>query len=235
MAKNRGKTLFREGMYEFLDKQEFTHWGTLTTPYNLSVLSARRAFYRFVKQLERENLHRISFQASEPFDCKDGCHMHYVVDFNGQLKLGKEDFNKVRDAWAIASARPNSRIHISSIDRTILRGDKIGAVAYCSKYITKDLSDWEIYTSEILANIPDDPIELWQKEARERKRKNVRDKLRSLVDGVPVTYKGIKYTGVGKIDKEMMMGALEEIKSEFFVPYATDDDEQKIRKSLNFY
>lgn len=235
MTKNRGISLFREGVYGFLDKQEFTHWGTLTTPYTLTVPSARRAFYRFVKQLESQKLHRISFQASEPFDCKDGCHMHYVVDFNGQLRLDISDFNKVRNAWAIASARPNSRIHIATIDRKILRGDKVGAIAYCSKYITKDMSDWEIYTPEILANIQDDPTELWQKQKTERRREKVRNILRCLVEDKPFTYQGIKYSGIGKIDVSVMMDAIEDMRIKHFTPYASDEDEQEIRKSLNFY
>jgi len=116
----------------FLNTIDWTHWCTFTTRYDLSMKSARRMseviFNKFSKQDIFNQGDQKMFWAAEPFDVKNGYHIHALI----QTQLSPEDIYK----WT------NKRF-----GRTLILPyeKEKGAHSYCSKYILKKLSDYDIY------------------------------------------------------------------------------------------
>jgi hypothetical protein len=116
----------------FLNTIDWTHWCTFTTRYDLSMKSARRMseviFNKFSKQDIFNQGDQKMFWAAEPFDVKNGYHIHALI----QTELSPEDIYK----WT------NKRF-----GRTLILPyeKEKGAHSYCSKYILKKLSDYDLY------------------------------------------------------------------------------------------
>jgi len=124
---------------EWLGNYEWSYWTTLTTRYELTLPSARRLAEGYYKHLSKAGGCTM-FWAAEPFDCKDGYHLHAllrvpdILPYNFlvntyQFVCGNKEASK--DEW--------HRIQLMKYNK------KLGASYYCGKYITKNLSDYDFF------------------------------------------------------------------------------------------
>jgi hypothetical protein len=123
---------------EWLTNQNWSHWATLTTGYELTLNSARRAAHRFHDVLDRSAPTKI-FWAAEPYDLKDGFHLHALLDVPKHL-----EFKNIVDIWQKVSKGGKGKWN--RIDLQTYDSNK-GAGYYLSKYITKRLSDYDLLTT----------------------------------------------------------------------------------------
>jgi len=118
------------------DLIQWKWWCTFTTGYELTMNASRRAMNRLYEQLSKEAPTQMMW-AAEPFDVKEGFHTHAML-------ATELSFNDVTTIWQVASAGvkygKHNRAKLDKYDSTK------GAGYYVSKYVTKRLSDWDIYT-----------------------------------------------------------------------------------------
>lgn len=127
--------------YEFLDafadminQHTWSHWCTFTTQRELTIKGARRLAQNIALDFcEPTILHPETFLlwAAEPFDCKDGYHIHALINVPKTWKGLKQIETSKRQRYGIS--------HFEAYDK------RRGAKHYIAKYITKDLSDWDIH------------------------------------------------------------------------------------------
>ncbi len=117
----------------FLDEYDWTHWCTFTTKWELTIPAARRMADKIGNEFCGKKLgifqveKPLFFWAAEPFDTRNGYHIHALIRTGAE----KEDIYQ----WT------NKRYGRS----LVLNYEKgKGASGYCAKYITKKLSDYDI-------------------------------------------------------------------------------------------
>lgn len=116
-------------------------WATFTTQYELSLKSARRAMERLHSKMSTHDLApkkstETILWVAEAFELKDGMHTHAIL--SSALK-----YEHIRQCWdSVTKAREYSdfgfRVHLQRYNK------KLGAGHYCSKYLFKKHSDWDI-------------------------------------------------------------------------------------------
>lgn len=122
---------------DFLLTIKWNYFITPTTPYKLTLPSARRAMNRLYERVEKITLGNCCFfWAAEPFDTREGYHTH------GLLKTDL-DYETIIKAWQITSSATKNetwaRINIKKYNA------KKGAARYCAKYIQKYLADYDFF------------------------------------------------------------------------------------------
>ncbi len=136
-------TKVQQSFGTWLGSHSWTHWGTFTTPYTLTLPSARRLMERFgtmrVGAVGSPKVVKRLFWAAEPFDCREGYHTHALVQIAEgmpykaainafQVASGNKDLGKAK--WA--------RVQLSAYD------PEQAACFYVSKYISKKLADYDL-------------------------------------------------------------------------------------------
>jgi hypothetical protein len=74
----------RNAYAEWLNEFKWTYWATFTTVYKLTMPSARRAMEGMFKEISKAGKVTI-FYVIEPFDLKEGYHLHALVALEGNL------------------------------------------------------------------------------------------------------------------------------------------------------
>ena len=131
----------------WLQSHNWTHWATFTTPYTLTLSSARRLMSRFADMRVAPapgspKVLKSLFWAAEPFDCKEGYHTHALVQIGEgmpykaminayQVSAGNRELTK--EKWC--------RVQISDYN------PQKHAAFYVSKYISKRLADYDFLTN----------------------------------------------------------------------------------------
>ena len=141
----------------YLKALPWTFFCTGTTRYELTLNSARRLSERFFKACLNQGEEVRMFYSIEPFDVKEGHHIHFLI-YIKQFIPDNTLFNTLVDLWQwttgvkalyvyagtnkVAWEKNNwNRVNIRSYD------SKRGAAGYTSKYITKQHADYDILTS----------------------------------------------------------------------------------------
>jgi hypothetical protein len=133
----------------WLQSFDWTHWATFTTPYTLTLPSARRLMNRFADMrvspdIGARNVVEGLFWAAEPFDTKEGYHTHGLVKICPDMP-----YKAVINAYQIATGNQNmgkerwARVQMSAYDP-----DKAAAF-YLAKYISKKLADYDLIQQHI--------------------------------------------------------------------------------------
>jgi hypothetical protein len=129
---------------EWLQSYTWTHWATFTTPYTLTLPSARRLMQRFGEMRvspapgSKKVVKRL-FWAAEPFDCKEGYHTHALVEIDEGMP-----YKAVLNAYQIASGNKKiSKTKWSRVQMSAYNPQKAAAF-YLSKYISKKLADYDL-------------------------------------------------------------------------------------------
>jgi hypothetical protein len=128
----------------WLQSHSWTHWATFTTPYTLTLPSARRLMNRFgdmrvSTDINARKVVKGLFWAAEPFDCKEGYHTHALVDIDDSMP-----FKAVINAYQVATGNRKmgkekwARVQMSAYD------PQQAAAFYVSKYISKKLADYDL-------------------------------------------------------------------------------------------
>lgn len=170
-------THLNEHFGNWLTNFHWSHWATLTTRYELTLPSARRIGEGLFKELSKAGDSSIFF-AAEPFDCKEGYHLHALINvppnlsFRNIIQLyqhvsGNKNFRNSRkgsyqcEKIFDSNNREINQFGIVGNNVVSSRGStwnrielenynpKLGATHYIAKYITKDLSDYELLTTTI--------------------------------------------------------------------------------------
>lgn len=124
---------FLKGFIQMADSYQWDYWVTFTTNRPLSMQGARRFSQTVAIDFCKPSPFKSTglLWVAEPFDTKVGYHIHALLTSNltikGVLERKSEKLNRY------------GRIHIEPYHRNK------GAQSYCAKYITKDLSDWDIH------------------------------------------------------------------------------------------
>jgi hypothetical protein len=134
MQKYKYCTNVQQEMSEFIDKMEWNYFATLTTSYEQTMKSARRCVERFHEKLNNSGSTTLFF-AAEPYDVKDGYHVHALIKTD-------IDFQNIVECYQVTSGGHKVGIHQRINLQKFRQGE--GAAMYCAKYITKRLSDWDI-------------------------------------------------------------------------------------------
>ncbi|MFM7851642.1 MAG: hypothetical protein ACKO96_06905, partial [Flammeovirgaceae bacterium] len=130
---------------DWLHSKEWSHWATLTTPYELTMKGARRLADRFHHRLSREGKTSM-FWSAEPFDVKEGFHIHALL----KAPEGIPYEVVVQCYQDVAGSKGWSRIQLDEFDRGWKKEGaqeyepSKGATYYVGKYITKRLSDYDL-------------------------------------------------------------------------------------------
>lgn len=144
--------LIKQAYIDWLDSMEWSFWCTLTTPYELTVKSARRAILRYHAILSRISNKRCRiFFVLEPFGIKEGMHIHCLISMPD--KYHEPDYyQQMVDSWQLCTGR-YKRVkdergcwveqQKARIDLKRYRKD-IKATGYCSKYMMKDDIDYDL-------------------------------------------------------------------------------------------
>lgn len=128
----------------WLQTHNWTHWATFTTPYTLTLPSARRLMQRFGEMRVAPvpgatKVVKGLFWAAEPFDCKEGYHTHALVELGPSIP-----FKAAINAYQVAAG--NKKLSKAKWCRVQLRDydPQQAAAFYVSKYISKKLADYDL-------------------------------------------------------------------------------------------
>lgn len=140
---NNSRELSKEGMANFLDNHPWHLWTTLSTEYGLTMKSARRSMERMSDRVAKDIGQHSVFWAAEPFDVKEGYHIHSLWQFDAVnwKSDNKSMYKQFVGAWRTISAIDRANVYSERYDKGK------GAHHYCAKYISKNLSDYDIFTT----------------------------------------------------------------------------------------
>jgi hypothetical protein len=122
-----------------INQHDWSHWCTFTTRREMTLRGARR----FAKNIALDfcmptilcNETRFLW-AAEPFDVKDGYHIHALIDVPKTWKGLKQIETSKRQRYGVS--------HFEAYDK------RLGANHYIGKYISKELSDWDFHQYTML-------------------------------------------------------------------------------------
>jgi hypothetical protein len=125
---------------DMLSGMPWSFWSTFTTRKELTMKSARRSMALLGDILTSEGYNDYTiFWASEPYDVKEGQHLHALVHFSSAdtINDNKEHFNALRKAWTTAIGDIHARQY------HVRYNPQLGARYYVAKYISKKLADYD--------------------------------------------------------------------------------------------
>ena len=129
---------------KYLNDVKFNYFCTFTTPYKMTLASARRAVERFGKLIEKYYPKFFMFWSAEPFDLKEGYHLHSLIKTNSDKTtttyLDKKAINEV---WQIATKGSSIKAKSNRVDIKKYKIGKKGSNYFC-KYINRPHSDYDI-------------------------------------------------------------------------------------------
>jgi hypothetical protein len=125
---------------DMLSGMPWSFWSTFTTRKELTIKSARRSMALLGDILSSEgNNDYTIFWAAEPYDVKEGQHLHALVHFASCdfVNDNKPQFTALRKAWTTAIGDIHARQYHVRYD------PQLGARYYVAKYISKKLADYD--------------------------------------------------------------------------------------------
>lgn len=132
----------------WLDNRQWQMFTTLTTSRELTLPGARRSVNKLASYLQENGYPAEIFWAAEPFDLKEGYHLHGLVRF---ADLSRTEDNKIPysylvNGWRQITADKTARIHSRRYD------PGKGANYYVGKYISKTRSDYDIIAPHLTSD-----------------------------------------------------------------------------------
>lgn len=139
---NEYKTVKEYG--NFLDSIHWDFFATLTTKYDLSVESGRRLLVRFHNNLYKNHPDLQTFFTLEPYDAKDGRHVHVLINFGRllneqQIAMAKRTIKK---EWERVAGRGKTESNFTVVRDFIPQG---GAHIYVAKYLYKEGAEYDFF------------------------------------------------------------------------------------------
>jgi len=141
--KQRQPTIEVEALAGFLDVVDFKYFCTFTTRKPISLNSTRRIAENVGKFIDAGNTSTL-FWAAEPFDVREGYHFHALMRTHlHALEIYGWYFQRYGRCQIINNEEPERRR---------------AASYYVSKYITKKISDYDVYFEKDIRNRQQQPI-----------------------------------------------------------------------------
>lgn len=146
-----------DAMAQWLAGREWTFFFTFTTRYSASLKATRRVMDRsWTRWKNSSDGSLTTFWVAEKHKHR-GFHVHGLLDWSG-LSARSGSRNELRHAWTDcvdgfqkAAGKVNSDHGVDGWHRNKVElcdnNDSYTAVRYCAKYLTKELSDWDVYFS----------------------------------------------------------------------------------------
>ena len=133
---------------DFLDQREWQLWTTLTTGHELTLPGARRSINKLSEALKQHKYPAQIFWVAEPFDTKEGFHIHALLSF---AELDKSDDNSeayktLVNKWRDITADQTARIFSERYKDKDHGG---GANSYVGKYMMKNKCDYDFIAPHI--------------------------------------------------------------------------------------
>jgi hypothetical protein len=144
-AKKHRLQAVNESYAEWLGSFEWDYFCTFTTPYNLTLKSARRLMEKFHTDLKAGGSSPF-FWVAEPFDVKEGYHTHAL------LKVPEcYQFIHLVQLWQVASGCRNMKRENEKGEKVKVHArveyrkynPKLGARHYVGKYMMKSGADYD--------------------------------------------------------------------------------------------
>jgi hypothetical protein len=130
----------------YLQVQDWKQFFTLTTGYELTLKSSRRLVERFHDRAKYKVCNGVlrTFWVAEKFEVKDGYHIHGLLDYPLEVFPGNNDYEVLTEVHQIVSAaqKTGQRYRASFLKYDPARS----AGRYCSKYLLKRYSDYDLLT-----------------------------------------------------------------------------------------
>lgn len=132
--------LAKSELSAWLGEMPWSFWSTFTTRRELTEKSARRSMALVGDILKAEGYDFRIFWAAEPYDTKEGQHLHALIYFEGieQLSDNSQYFEALRKAWHTAIGDNQARQYHERYN------SQLGARYYVAKYISKKLCDYDM-------------------------------------------------------------------------------------------
>jgi len=127
----------KKGLADWLNNQDWHLWTTLSTGYELTLPSARRSMIRFHDKVSKTNPCQV-FWASEKFDVKDGFHLHTLWKFENEI-YNRETYGQFVKDWRTICKTNSANVYSEKYKK------EMGAHKYISKYITKQITDYDYF------------------------------------------------------------------------------------------
>lgn len=131
-------TDYQNSFSDWLSDYKFTTFGTFTTRQPLHLTGARRIARNFGHHIQAGK-DSTMFWAAEPFDAREGYHFHALINTYGKITN-----QQMKDYW-----QDEKRFGVGQfleIRRALGKENTIEN--YCSKYICKNLADYDIYVAK---------------------------------------------------------------------------------------
>jgi hypothetical protein len=130
----------KEAYISYLNSIPWDFFITGSTRYDLTLKSARRLVNRWYDQIRLLN-QTCLFWVAEPFELKDGHHIH------GLLKMpdcSKQYFDLMINTWQWATGNKDFLKEKWNALHMVNYKPRLGASGYCSKYLLKDHNDYDL-------------------------------------------------------------------------------------------
>lgn len=143
-----------DSMANWLQGRDWTFFYTFTTRYSASLPATRRIMDRTWKRWKNSADGSLTtFWVAEKHKHR-GFHIHGLLDWSG-LSVENGSRNAMRHAWndciegfQKAAGRVNSDLAVDGWHRNKVEicdnHNSFSAIKYCTKYLTKEMSDWDI-------------------------------------------------------------------------------------------
>ena len=132
----------------FLEDRDWHIFTTLTTTRELTLPGARRAMSKLHLLLKQNGYPAEIFWVAEPFDTKEGQHIHALAKFSG---IEKSDDNKsyvanLKESWQQIVSDNRARVQFERYRNFNSATNEGGANWYVGKYLQKNKSDSDYLT-----------------------------------------------------------------------------------------
>ncbi|MBA7553801.1 hypothetical protein ES705_46400 [subsurface metagenome] len=130
----------KQAYVAYLDTFSWDFFLTGSTRYELTLKSARRLIERWYERVRLEGCTTL-FWVAEPFELKDGHHLHGLLELPN---CGKQYYKLMIDWWQWATGNGEGTKEKWNALNLQTYDTKRNAGSYCSKYVMKDRSDYDI-------------------------------------------------------------------------------------------
>lgn len=204
----------KNGLAQWLNNQHWNLWTTLSTGYELTLPAARRSMLRFHDKVSQTNPSKV-FWAAEKFDVKDGFHLHTLWKFDNKIH-DRETYQQFVNDWRTCCKTNSANVYSKTYKM------EMGAHKYISKYITKQVTDYDYFDSKLITmEKPNNNIQKFNEIGRNYSAKR---KIEKLCKKYKVNYDDVKrdfnqeqidnhswYENVSKAEKQIYYDSLKTI------------------------
>lgn len=117
-------------------------YATFSTRYSMSIKSARRYAERLLNSLEKYYPGARLFWVAEPFDLKEGYHLHAIVYMGDTIESPEKNTRNIISAWEAVSGGKGGKKSNYTYLEPYNRNE--GGNFYLTKYMLKPNADYDI-------------------------------------------------------------------------------------------